>query len=165
MVADIRRLVYALRPPALDELGLLSALRELALQYGDQVSLRLDAPDCLPPLPAAVEVAVYRIAQEALTNVVRHAAARHCHIRLALDETAGWLSLSIQDDGCGLPPARPMGVGMTSMRERAEELGGTWSVEQIQTGGTCVLARLPYARIERADTLVVARNVIPEKEE
>ena len=144
-VADIRRLVYALRPPALDELGLIPALRELTLHYSDRVPMHLAAPDCLPELSAAVEVAVYRIAQEALTNVVRHAAAGRCAIRLALEEPTGWLSLSIQDDGCGLPQARSMGIGLVSMRERAEELGGTWSIEAVPTGGTHVLARLPYA--------------------
>jgi signal transduction histidine kinase len=145
-VADIRRLVYALRPPALDELGLVSALRELTLQHSDQVAMHLDAPDCLPELPAAVEVAAYRIAQEALTNVVRHAHAHRGDIRLALDDGLGWLSLSIQDDGCGLPPSRHVGVGLTSMRERAEELGGTCTIEQVESGGTRVLARLPYVR-------------------
>ena len=161
-VADIRRLVYALRPPALDELGLVSALRALTLQSNDRVAISLDAPDCLPELSAAVEVAVYRIAQEALTNVVRHAAARRCDIRLALDEPAGWLSLSIQDDGCGLPQARSVGVGLISMRERSEELGGTWTIEQVSTGGTHVLARLPYARSEIADAAFV---MVPQKEE
>jgi signal transduction histidine kinase len=164
-VADIRRLVYALRPPALDELGLIPALREQALQYGDQVSVHLDAPECLPELTAAVEVAVYRITQEALTNVARHAHAHHCDIQLALDETAGLLTLSIQDDGHGLPPSRGVGVGLTSMRERAEELGGTWSIEQVLTGGTCVLARLPYARTERADTVAVTTSQVPHQEE
>jgi signal transduction histidine kinase len=164
-VAEIRRLVYALRPPALDELGLLAALRELTLQYSDQVSMHLDAPTCLPELSAAVEVAVYRIAQEALTNVVRHAAARSCVIQLTLDEPAGWLALSIQDDGCGLPQARSVGVGLISMRERAEELGGMCSIEQVPTGGTRVLARLPYARSERADAAFVTPNMVPEKEE
>jgi signal transduction histidine kinase len=163
-VTDIRRLVYALRPPALDELGLLSALRELTLQYGDQVSLHLDAPACLPELSAALEVAVYRIAQEALTNVVRHAAARHCDLRLALDESAGWLCLCIQDDGCGLPPSRGVGVGLLSMRERAEELGGTWTIEPLTRAGTCVLARLPYARTETPDALVVTPTVVPQEE-
>jgi len=164
-VADIRRLVYALRPPALDELGLLSALRELTLQSSDQVSVHLDAPDCLPELPAAVEVAVYRIAQEALTNVVRHAHARRCDIRLTLDETTGLLALSIQDDGQGLPLLRGVGVGLTSMRERAEELGGTWSIEQAPMGGTCVLARLPYVRSEAADALDIAPSGVPKGEE
>jgi signal transduction histidine kinase len=157
-VAEIRRLVYALRPPALDELGLVTALRELTLQSGDQVPVHLDAPDYLPELPAAVEVGVYRIAQEALTNVVRHSNACHCDLRLTLDETAGWLSLSIQDDGCGLPSSRRVGVGLVSMRERAEELGGTWTIEPVESGGTRVLARLPYARLETPDTLVVTTS-------
>ena len=164
-VADIRRLVYALRPPALDELGLVSALRELTLQSSDQVSMHLDAPECLPELPAAVEVAIYRIAQESLTNVVRHSAAQHCNIRLALDEPADWLSLSIQDDGCGLPQARRVGVGLISMRERAEELGGTWTIEHLLTGGARVLARLPYTRSETAEALGVTPSVITQEEE
>jgi signal transduction histidine kinase len=164
-VADIRRLVYALRPPALDELGLLAALRELTLQYSDQVIMHLDAPTCLPELSAAVEVAIYRITQEALTNVVRHAAAQHCNTRLTLDEPAGWLSLSIQDDGCGLPQARSVGVGLISMRERAEELGGTWTIEPMPTRGTHILVRLPCTRSESADTAFVTPNLIPEMEE
>src|SRR6266567_1657105 len=163
-VADIRRLVYALRPPVLDELGLVSALRELTLQHSDQVAMRLDAPASLPDLPAAVEVAVYRIAQEALTNVVRHAAALHCDLQLTLDESEGLLSLSIQDDGSGLTASRGMGVGLTSMRERAEELGGTWTIEQVESGGTRVLARLPYVHSEMADTLVVAPTGVSQEE-
>jgi signal transduction histidine kinase len=135
------------------------------LQSSDQVSVHLDAPDCLPELPAAVEVAVYRIAQEALTNVVRHAHARRCDIRLALDEITGLLTLSIQDDGCGLPALRGVGVGLTSMRERAEELGGTWSIEPVPTGGTCVLARLPYVLFETVDALVIAPSGVPQGEE
>ncbi|HEX7735548.1 MAG TPA: GAF domain-containing sensor histidine kinase, partial [Ktedonobacteraceae bacterium] len=164
-VADIRRLVYALRPPALDELGLVSALRELALQHSDQVAMHLDAPSCLPELSAAVEVAIYRIAQEALTNVVRHAGARRCDIRLALNERAGWLSLSVQDDGCGLPQERSVGIGLISMRERAEELGGTWSIERVPSGGTHMLARLPSTRTERTDTVFVPPNRGSQKEE
>lgn len=147
-VADIRRLVYALRPPALDEFGLVSALRQGAAQYSYQehpgVHITIDAPQELPPLPAAVEVAAYRITQEALTNVVRHAGPSTCLVRLRLDETAGWLCLEIQDDGQGLPAVRRSGVGLNSMRERAEELGGTWMIEPVPTGGTRVLARLPY---------------------
>ncbi len=166
-VADIRRLIYALRPPALDELGLVSALRELTLQSSDQVAMRLNALACLPELPAAVEVAIYRIAQEALTNVIRHAHARHCDLRLALDESAGLLTLSIQDDGCGLPPSWDVGVGLVSMRERAEELGGTWTIEQVKSGGTRVLARLPYVLPEPADALVVPSpsRIQPEQAE
>jgi signal transduction histidine kinase len=168
-VADIRRLVYALRPPALDELGLIAALREQALQYSDQgnngLHIAIDAPDCLPELSAAVEVAVYRIAQEALTNVVRHAHARHCHAHITLDKMAGILMLEVQDDGRGLPPTHKRGIGLTSMRERAEELGGTWTIEPVPTSGTRVLARLPYAYSETADTRVVTTSRVPQDEE
>ena len=107
-VADIRRLVYALRPPALDDLGLVSALRESAAQYGyeghGELQIAVEAPDELPPLPAAVEVAAFRIAQEALTNVVRHAMAHHCTVRLALDAITEALSVEVRDDGRGLSP-------------------------------------------------------------
>ena len=146
-VSDIRRLVYALRPPALDDLGLVAALREAARQYGERdLTITVDAPESLPPLPAAVDVAAYRIAQEALTNVVRHAAARHGRVRLSLEETL--LSVEIRDDGRGLETERGTGVGLSSMRERAEELGGTCSIEALPDGGTIVLARLPLSRDE-----------------
>ncbi len=168
-VADIRRLVYALRPPALDELGLLPALREHVLQYSDQegngLHISLDAPDCLPELSAAVEVAVYRVAQEALTNVVRHAHARHCNIHLTLDETAGVLTLEVRDDGGGMTPAAKTGVGLISMRERAEELGGTWTIQPIPTGGICVLVELPYRPPTSPDAKERhPRSLLPEKE-
>jgi signal transduction histidine kinase len=146
-VADIRRLVYALRPPALDELGLIPALQEHVLQYSDQgspeVHISLEAPEHLPPLPAAVEVAIFRIAQEALTNVVRHSHASRCMVRLVLHEQERLLELEIEDNGRGLAPARSTGVGLASMRERAEELGGTCEVTQVATGGTRVHVRLP----------------------
>jgi signal transduction histidine kinase len=145
--ADIRRLVYELRPPTLDELGLVSALREAATQYSQQgfngVHITIDAPENLPPLPAAVEVAVYRITQEALTNAVRHAEAHICNVCITLDEQTGWLCLEIQDDGRGLSSTRRAGVGLNSMRERAEELGGTWTIESLSTHGTRILVRLP----------------------
>jgi len=145
--ADIRRLVYGLRPPTLDELGLVSALREGAGQYSQQglngVRITIDAPENLPPLPAAVEVAVYRITQEALTNVVRHAEAQICNVSITLDEQTGWLSLEIQDNGRGLSSTRRTGVGLNSMRERSEELGGTWMIEPLSTRGTRILVRIP----------------------
>ncbi len=141
-LADIRRIAYDLRPPALDELGLVGALKEHIASYNQVQGLQitLEAPDSPPPLAAAVEVAAYRIALEAITNVARHAHARHCAVRLRLDEQ---LRLEITDDGCGLPDAVRAGVGLTSMRERAEELGGTYAIEAIPTGGTRVVARLP----------------------
>jgi signal transduction histidine kinase len=143
-VADIRRLVYELRPPALDELGLVGAIRETAAQYA-QNGLRVSvyAKEELSSLPAAVEVAAYRIVQEALTNVAHHAAAGQCSVSLRLDEESGTLDLEIQDDGRGLSPERGQGVGLYSMRERAEELGGSCIVESPPEAGARVRATLP----------------------
>jgi signal transduction histidine kinase len=155
-VADIRHLVYALRPPALDELGLIPALQEQVLQYSDQgpheIDIDLEAPEHLPPLPAAVEVAIFRIAQEALTNVVRHSHASRCVVRLALHEQERLLELEIEDNGRGLAPKRSAGVGLASMRERAEELGGTCEVKQRPIGGTCVQVRLPCLLPQLSET-------------
>jgi len=148
-IADIRRLVYGLRPPSLDELGLVSAVREQATSYSQNgLSISVEAPSRLPPLPAAVEVAAYRIVQEALTNVVRHAQARTCSVRLTVDKK---LDLEISDDGIGLAEDRRGGVGLISMRERAAELGGACTVERASpTGGTRVLACLPLPTSEGA---------------
>ena len=146
-IANIRRLVYELRPPALDELGVAGAIREGAAQYTIQQSnglqILVEAPETLAPLPAAIEVAVYRIAQEGLANVVNHAQAHTCRIRLSVDDMGKMLELEISDDGTGLPEEHRMGIGLISMRERAAELGGTCIVEPIAAGGTRVLARLP----------------------
>jgi len=142
-ITDIRRLVYALRPPELDELGLIAALRaQIARSVSGRLTITLDAPDSLPSLPAAVEVAAYRIAQEGLINVVRHAEASTCLIRLVV-AGAGGVCLEIVDDGRGLPPVRSPGVGLLSMRERAEELGGDCVIGPAPGGGTRVSARLP----------------------
>ncbi len=153
-VGEIRRLVYDLRPPALDEFGLVAAVRERAAQYSDQAradaqaSLHVDveAPERLPPLPAAVEVAAYRIVQEALMNVVRHAQARTCHIRIAL--TDGF-QVVVLDDGVGVPEPYQPGVGLRSMRERAAELGGSCVIERQAPTGTQVTAWLPLRKEER----------------
>jgi signal transduction histidine kinase len=140
-ISDIRRLVYDLRPPALDELGLISAIREGTANYSQNgLGVSVEAPEILPPLPAAVEVAAYRIVQEALTNVVRHANARACRVNLTVDRD---LELEIIDDGVGLPEERHAGVGLSSMRERVAELGGIFTAESLSSGGTRVLARLP----------------------
>ena len=143
-IGDIRRVVYALRPPVLDELGLVPAIREHVLQRSEANSLHIsvEAPADVPLLPAAVEVAAYRITLEALTNVERHAHAQHCLVRLQLaDERA--LRLSIVDDGCGLPDDYHAGVGITSMRERVAELGGKFTIIAKPGGGTHVQVQLP----------------------
>lgn len=141
-VTDIRRLVYALRPPALDDLGLRAALEEQINQYCTSgVVLMLDAPETLPPLPAAIEMACYRIVQEALTNVVRHAHATCATVHLKLQEAL--LVVEVKDNGQGLPPGVRRGVGLSSLHERAEELGGTCLIETLPQGGTRVSARLP----------------------
>lgn len=144
IVSEVRRLVYDLRPPALDELGLLGAIREYAAQNSaNGLPISLAAPDHLPPLPAAVEVAAYRIIQEAVTNVIRHAGARTCRVSLSLTGEPAALQLEICDDGLGLPAAYQAGVGLASMRERAQELGGECVVETIPSGGVRVSAHLP----------------------
>jgi signal transduction histidine kinase len=144
-IADIRRLVYELRPPTLDELGLVSALREQVTRYRQPgLSITLNAPEHLQPLSAAVEVAIYRIAQEALTNVVRHAHAQHCVLTLEVDDHH--VCLEVRDDGQGLPTDYRAGVGLTSMRERATELGGTCAIAPVNAGGTRVFIRLPLLK-------------------
>ena len=147
LLADIRRLVYALRPPALDELGLVGALRQQAATFATApdtpLQVQVDAADELPPLPAAVEVAAYRIATEAITNVSRHDHARTCTIRLVLD---GNLQLEVRDDGAGLPAGYQAGIGLASMRERAAELGGSCTIQPGPAGGTRVLAHFPVPR-------------------
>jgi signal transduction histidine kinase len=150
-VADIRRLVHALRPPVLDELGLTAALRQQAvLSSTGHVQVTVETPEYLPPLSAAVEVAAYRIAQEALTNVVRHADGSHCTVRLALDVTPQGtvLDLQVVDNGRGFTPHAHQGVGMSSMRERVEELGGTFTIAANTPSGTVVCARIPLPREE-----------------
>ena len=146
-IADIRQLVYGLRPPALDDLGLVGSLREqsarLALRPdGGGVAVSLDAPASLPALPAAVEVAAYRIVIEAMTNAVRHSGASRIEVTLALTGGAG-LSIEVRDDGTGPPAGWQPGVGVTSMRERAAELGGSCRFGPGPDGGGEVIARLP----------------------
>ena len=149
-VGEVRRLVQGLRPPALDDLGLVEALRAYGRQL-DHGDLRVDvtAPQALPDLPAAVEVAAYRIVQEALANVVRHASARRCRVTLRAPDA---LEIEVSDDGRGLGAAGASrshhGVGLRSMVERAEELGGMLVIDAPPGGGTRVRARLPLT--ERA---------------
>ena len=142
-IADIRNLVYALRPPALDELGLAGALSEQAAMLSESTGLEITvtSPD-LPELPPAVEVAAYRIVTEALTNVTRHSHASRCEVELRLGDG---LEVDVSDDGLGFAgDARP-GVGLRSMRERADELGGSFSAGPGATTGTRIHVRLPVA--------------------
>ena len=142
-IADIRALVDQLRPRSLDELGLVGALQRQAALMAlppRPLAVTVEAAD-LGALPSAVEVAVYLIVSEALTNVRRHALARHCQIRLAV--TGGWLELEVADDGLGLAREFLEGVGVACMRERAAELGGSFSVEAGAAGGTSVCVEVP----------------------
>jgi signal transduction histidine kinase len=136
-VTEVRRIVYGLRPPVLDELGLAAAVREQAARLG-MTGLRVDA--ALPPLPAAVEVAAYRIVVEAVANVVRHAPGAAASV--CLREGPGGVEIEVADDGPGLPDGFVAGVGISSMRERAAELGGSCTVER-RDRGTAVTAWLP----------------------
>jgi signal transduction histidine kinase len=145
-VGDIRRLAYDLRPPALDDLGLIEAITERASSYdvGDEgFRATVEAPGELPPLPAAVEVAAYRIVQEALMNVSRHARASACTVRLERTDGRA-LTIEVTDDGVGLPDTPEGGVGLSSMRERAAELGGECEIVRSRPSGTRVFARLPF---------------------
>lgn len=150
-VADVRRLAYDLRPPTLDELGLIEAIREHAAHYNaaqsaddgaSSCAVTLEVPAQLPPLPAAVEVAVYRIVQEALMNVARHADAQTCVIRLDCANGRA-LEVEVADDGVGLPSERRSGVGLRSMQERASELGGSCVIARTGARGTRVAAWFP----------------------
>jgi signal transduction histidine kinase len=143
-LSEIRRLVEGLRPPALDELGLLGALRAQAERLGPPPHFEVSAEGVLPDLPAAVEVAAYRIVVEAMTNAARHAAADTCRVHLAVvDGRPALLRLEVTDDGRGLPAQPRTGIGLGSMRERAAEVGGTLELRQAADRGTTVVAQLP----------------------
>jgi signal transduction histidine kinase len=119
------------------------AQQATTLSMGDpQLICEVVAPDPMPPLPAAVEVAAFRIAQEALTNVARHSQARRAVVTIAVD---GGLGLEVRDDGLGLPERVRTGVGLTSMRERSTELGGSFEITPAEGGGTLVRVRLPLS--------------------
>lgn len=142
-VEDVRRLVNSLRPAALDELGLPAALREGTADL-QRAGLRIaiDAPADLPPLSSATETAAYRIGMEGITNVVRHAHASECRVSLTA-EPERTLRLAIWDNGLGISPNAPAGVGLASMHARARELGGSLEIESNPGAGTMLTARLP----------------------
>jgi signal transduction histidine kinase len=137
-LADIRRLVYELRPPALDSLGLAGALQEYAMVLsrradGAPLAVAVEAPDPLGELPAAAEVAAYRIVTEALTNVTRHSNAGSATV--VLTAGGGELHVAVHDDGMNTGSGWQPGVGLTSIRERAAELGGRCTIVLDRTGG------------------------------
>ena len=140
MLTEVRRLVHGLRPPALDEVGLVGAVRRQVSAVAPGLQVAVETSGELTGLPAAVEVAAYRIVGEALTNVSRHARAAHARVRLARDDQA--LVVEVADDGTGIPEGTPAGVGLVSLRERAGELGGRCEVLDAAPG-TLVRARLP----------------------
>lgn len=145
-LAEIRRLVYDLRPPALDELGLLTALREKVGNLpGGAMRIQVEGPEQMPPLPAAVEVAAYRLALEAIGNAIRHSRGDRCLVRIVSDDG---LLLRITDNGIGLPKDATPGMGMTSMGERVAELGGTLDVQEAPEGGMQIQAWLPLRGAE-----------------
>jgi two-component system NarL family sensor kinase len=159
-VLDVRRLVEGLRPPALDELGLAGACAQAAgrLTAGTELTATVLASQDMPPLPAAVEVAAYRIVVEAVTNAVRHARARCCQVSMSYRDHA--LAITVTDDGMGLRATGSQGHGLAIMRERAEELGGTATVTNSSPGVT-VQARLPTLTTPAQASTVPVTGSVP----
>jgi signal transduction histidine kinase len=142
-VLDVRRLVEGLRPPAIDELGLSAAVTQAVSRLAAGSPITVSCAEPLPEVPAAVEVALYRIVSEAVVNAVRHAGGVACAVSIGVD--GGHLVATVSDAGPGIPDQRrSSGHGLATMRERAEELGGTLTVTTGPTG-TTVVAALPAA--------------------
>ncbi|RAY10699.1 two-component sensor histidine kinase [Actinomadura craniellae] len=146
-IGDIRELVSELRPPALDDLGLEGAIRSWADGCCERVDVRMEtgADGEVGDLPAAVEVAAYRIVQEALANVRLHSSSPSAQVRLSRGAD---LRITVSDAGVGLPDRLTGGTGLRAMREHAAELGGTCTVRPRPGGGTVVVARLPLVPVE-----------------
>jgi signal transduction histidine kinase len=146
-LGNVRRLTVELRPPALDDFGLGAALERLGSVVGDQSSFTVDVNVVLPEglLPPEHETAIYRIVQEALTNVVKHASAKHVSIVVAGSEKA--VRAVIEDDGVGFAPGevREHALGLVGMRERAQLLGGRLEVESSPGAGTTVVVEIPLS--------------------
>ncbi len=142
-IEEIRDLIYGLRPPALDDLGLEEALRQEIGKFPKPPVITMDTPEQLPQLPAAVELAIYRIVQEAVNNVVKHANAERCIVKVNLDSSQ--LQVTVEDNGCGLPEFLRTGIGLQAMRERAEELGGRFEISGLPDKGVIVRAYLPLS--------------------
>jgi signal transduction histidine kinase len=142
-ITEIRRVVDDLRPPAIDEVGLIGAISQRASALStDGLAFRVSGPESLPTLPAAVEVAAFRIASEAMANVAKHSHASSCSVGIVL-ESDGTLGLTVSDNGRGVARPTSNGVGLPSMAERAAELGGACTVIGRPGGGLVVHAALP----------------------
>lgn len=154
MTADalegVRRLALELRPPALDDLGLVAALGELVQRYSESLGISVDyrPQGSRGRLPADIELVLYRVAQEALTNIQKHAHAKHVYVDL--DRGADDVSLSIRDDGDGfdIDAARPgdqpgLGLGLFGMEERVGLVGGTFRIWTRPMGGSEIFAFVP----------------------
>jgi signal transduction histidine kinase len=140
VVSEIKQIVRDLRPTALDELGLVGAITEFTRRFAGDLDIDVDLSRCPTTLPAAIEVAAYRIVTEAVTNVVRHARARRCRLTI----TAGRrVMIDVEDDGVGIDGGRTRGVGLTAMRERAAELGGAVRIFPVVPHGTHLHVELP----------------------
>jgi signal transduction histidine kinase len=146
-IKDVRRLAYNLRPPVLDELGLAASLREFIqkLNCPPDLHIEFNLPETLPVLPAAVEVAAYRISVEGINNIVNHSQARNGVISISILDSRS-LAVEIKDDGRGLPKGWHAGVGVSAMRERTAELGGAFMIESYPDHGTCVGVMLPLSK-------------------
>ena len=142
---DVRGLAVELRPTALDDFGLVPALERLVATFEERsgISTELQATLGAERLPPDVETALYRLVQESLTNVVKHAGARHVSVVLGRREAG--VNIVVEDDGRGFSPAdvRPDALGLMGMRERLALLGGTLAIESTPSGGTSVAARVP----------------------
>jgi signal transduction histidine kinase len=143
--ADIRRLVHDLRPPALEQLGLVPALRQNVGRFARETGIATDVQLQLDrSLPAAAEVALFRVVQEALVNISKHASAQHVAVRL--EELDDWIELTVADDGVGMPTgnnAAAHGAGLRGMRDRADLLGGQFDIASPPGGGTHLRLRIP----------------------
>ncbi len=142
LIVEVKRIVRDLRPTALDQFGLVTAVGEFTRAFGDVLEFRMELPASTTELPAAVEAATYRIVTEAVTNVVRHAKAARCWLTIS---TGDEVDIDIVDDGVGITDRAHAGVGWTAMRERAAELGGTVQISSRRPHGTHVHVRLPVA--------------------
>lgn len=150
-ITEVRRVVDELRPPAIDEVGLPGAIRQRAASLStDLLAFRVESPPTLPAIPAAVEVAAFRIASEAMTNVHKHSGASRCNVSLEFDQA---LQLTISDNGRGSGRSNHRGVGFSSMTERAAELGGSCTISSRVEGGLVVRAVLPLHDVVAIEVL------------